>query len=192
KLVKQTEGVEIILCCFFQRRGLRFSNVDAHWNRRPSPALAQPAESFRDSIRAVVVETETVDQRSLLWKTENARLWVSPLRFGGHGPNLDETKAQGSPCGEGDTVFIQSSCKPNGIRKFYAEDSLWFRHGLKNLQRTQRKIDMRGDAQKRDCKMMRCLWIERKKQRPDESLVAILHWKMAVSAVMADILLASR
>src|SRR5438445_559882 len=32
--------------------------------------------------------------------------------------------------------------------------------------------------QKRDCKIMRCLGIERKEQRPDESLIAILHLPM--------------
>src|SRR5437660_287519 len=32
--------------------------------------------------------------------------------------------------------------------------------------------------QKRDCKIMRCLGIERKEQRPDESLIAVLHLPM--------------
>src|SRR5438552_17698494 len=32
--------------------------------------------------------------------------------------------------------------------------------------------------EKRDCKIMRCLGIERKEQRPDESLIAILHLPM--------------
>src|SRR5207247_8458700 len=100
KLAKQTERVEIIVCCFFQRRGLRFSNVDPHWNRRPSPALAQPAEPFCDSIRAVVVETETVDQRPLLRKTEDARLWVSLLTFGSHSSTLIKTDCHRCPRAE--------------------------------------------------------------------------------------------
>src|SRR5207247_1683690 len=61
KIAKQSKGIKVIVSSLFERRCTGFSNVDADWNCRPSPAFAQFAQPFRDDIRAVVVETEAIN-----------------------------------------------------------------------------------------------------------------------------------
>src|SRR4029450_9555140 len=46
---------------------------------------------------------------------------------------------------------------------------------LKKTQRTQGKVDIGSAAEQCDSQMVRRLGVERKEQRPDESLVAIFH-----------------
>ena len=65
--------------------------------------LAQP---ICDRVRAIVVESETIDQRVLLWQSEDPRLRISRLRFCSHGPDFDETEPERRPRWKSNAVFI--------------------------------------------------------------------------------------
>ena len=157
--------------CVLQRRRLRLANVDPDRNRRPSPVLAQLVQSFRDHVRAIVVESETIDQRLLLGKTENARLRVSRLPFRGHRAEFDETKTESRPRRQGHAVLVQSGRKSDRIWKVKAEERFRFRWRLKESERAQRKIKLRSAAKQFDGKTMSGLGIQRKEQRPNQPLV---------------------
>src|SRR3989442_15892636 len=77
KIVKQSKRVQVIVCGLFERRCPGFPDVDAYWNRRPTPTFAQPAQSFGDRVRPVVIKTEAIDQRLLVGQSKDAWLRIS-------------------------------------------------------------------------------------------------------------------
>src|SRR6202011_3412571 len=146
----------------------------------------------RDRIRPLVVESEAIDQRRLFWESKNARFRISGLRFSSHSADLNETKTERGQRGQGNAVLIETGGQSDRISKSQAESGFWFRRGFKKLQCAQGQIDPGSAAQECDREMMRRFRIDRKKKRPNESLVGIHSRKTAFQAVMADMLPACR
>src|SRR5205085_6824604 len=107
-------------------------------------ASPQSAQSTRNCVGAVVVETETVDQRILFRETKDSRLRITRLRRRGDRADLDKTKPKRRPCRQRDPIFVESSSQPNRVREIQSEKCFRFFRRLKDFQRAKRKIDM-GD-----------------------------------------------
>ena len=116
------ERVKIILGRLFERRDFRFPDVDTDWNLRPAFALSQSPQSIGHHIGAIVIETESINQCLLLRVTEDSRLRIPRLRFGGHSSDFDKAEAQRGPCGKRDPVLIEARGQPDRIAKGQAEE----------------------------------------------------------------------
>src|SRR5262249_48049410 len=116
---------EIIVRSPFERCCTGFSNVDTNWNCRPSPAFAQFRQPFRDDVRAVIIETESIDQCVLLRQSKDAGLGIPRLRFRSDGPDFDEPEPERCPGGKCNTVFVQPGSKSDRIWKVQAEERSW-------------------------------------------------------------------
>src|SRR5262249_44291299 len=108
---------------------------------RPAPALSQFIQATGDRVRAIIVKPEPVDERVLPWKTKNARLGISRLRFCGHGSDLNETEAHRGPGRQRDAVFVEPCGKPDRISKGQTEKLFRGRRWVKNFKPARRNIE---------------------------------------------------
>jgi hypothetical protein len=134
---QKTERIKIIRDRFFDRRDLRFADVDADGNAWPTAALAQFSQACRDSVGTVIVESEPVDQRALLRITENARPRVPRLGLCRNGADFDEAKTERGPGGNCDAILIEASGQADWIGESKAEYSFRFRCRLETFERAQ-------------------------------------------------------
>ena len=131
--MQSLKRIAIIGRSFFQRRDFRFADVDSDRHARPAPALAQFPQPFRDNVRAIVIESEPIDQRLLLGITKDARLRVSRLRLGCDRSDLDEAEAERFPRGKRDAIFIEAGGQADRVREINSENRFGFRWRLKSL-----------------------------------------------------------
>jgi hypothetical protein len=84
--------------------------------------LPQFLQTLRHRVGTVIVKSESIDKRTVLWVTKNPRARVSRLCLGGHGPDLDEAKPECFPGRNGNAVFVETCRQPDRISEFQAED----------------------------------------------------------------------
>src|SRR5436190_11107393 len=109
EFTQEPEREKIIIRRFFNRSYLRLSDIDAYWNSGPATALSQPTQPGRNDFRAVVVKTESIDQRFLLRISETPRLRVSGLSFRRNRADFGETEAECCPGRQCHTILIETS-----------------------------------------------------------------------------------
>src|ERR1700730_13972126 len=124
--------MQIIVRRLINGREFGFANVDADRNCRPTTTLAEPTQTVRHDIGAVVVETETINQRLLLAVAKNARPRISLLRLRCHGADFDETETKRRPGRKSNPVLIEAGGQTNRIRKGNPEERERFGRGLKS------------------------------------------------------------
>ena len=126
--------------------------------QRPLPRSLRNRSAIASA--PIVIKTETIDQRSLLGQSKDARLRISRLRFRGHGADLDKTETKRRPGRKRDAVFVQAGSKSDWIPKVQAEKRFRSRRWLKTSEHSQREIEMRSTAKHFECEMMRVLGIQ--------------------------------
>src|SRR5690349_20806602 len=151
--------MKIIFRRLVDRRGLRLPQIDPDRNLRPAAALPQLTQTISDDIRAIVVETETINQRVVFGITKHTRLRISRLRLCGDRPDFNEPKAQRLPRRERYSVFIESRGETHRIREFDTKNCSRLRRRLKSTQDAQRKIDIRCAAKDVEGQVVRSLGI---------------------------------
>src|SRR5437763_16329399 len=120
--MQAAKRIEIIIGCSFDRRGHRFPNVNSNPAvARPTTASSQFIQPISDRVRAVVVETETIDQSSLFREPENPRLRITGLRFRGDGTDFNETESERGPSWNCHTVLVEASGEADRIREIQHE-----------------------------------------------------------------------
>ena len=131
---QEAERIKIIRHRLFDRRDLRFADVDADGDGRPAAALAQFSQARRDDVGAVVVKPEAVDQRALLWITENARLRIPGLGLRGNGADLDKAKAERGPGGNRDSILVEAGSEADRVWESKPENGSRFRRRLETFE----------------------------------------------------------
>ena len=137
EFAQEPEGVKIIVRCFLDRRDLRFSEVEADRYSRPAATPPQGAQSGRDDLGPVVVETQPIDQRFLRRISENPWLRVSGLSFPRDGADLDKTEPKRCPRRQRDAILVETGSQSDGIWESDAEECSWFRAWLKTVKRAE-------------------------------------------------------
>src|SRR6266550_4355501 len=72
-------------------------------------------QTISNHFRAVIVETEPIDQRAFFWITKNARARIARLRLRRDRPNFDKRKSERFPRRERNTIFVQAGCEPDAM-----------------------------------------------------------------------------
>src|ERR1700730_2762162 len=133
-------------------------------------------KTISNHFRAVIVETESIDERAFFWITKNTRARIARLRLRSHRSNFDKGKPERFPGGERNTIFVQTSSEPDAMTEIQSESrhrrdrvSLFWKHWS-------------GGAQKREREVMRGFGMERKKKRTNKALVnhlwqRIIYWR---------------
>src|SRR4051794_29658570 len=129
-------------------------------------------------VRAVVIKAKPIDQCSLLGETKDPRLWISRLCLSRHRADLDETKTQGGPRRQRQPVLVQAGGQADWIWEIEAKEFFGVRFRLKGFQPTQNRIRPRRGPQTGNGEMMRRFGIDRKQERPNESLITVFHLPM--------------
>ena len=68
-----------------------------------------------DGGRALVVKTQAVNERSVLSKTKNPRLWIARLGFGGDCAEFGKPESQGGPDQGNCRIFVIAGRQADGI-----------------------------------------------------------------------------
>src|SRR5437667_12911634 len=78
-------------------------------------------KAIGNHFRAVIVESEPIDQRALFWITKDARARIARLRLRSHCSNFNKRKSERFPRRQRDAIFIQSSGEPNPMPEIQSE-----------------------------------------------------------------------
>src|SRR5437879_256698 len=116
-------------------------------------------KTISNHFRAVVVETEPIDERAFFWITKNARPRIARLCLCRHRSNFDKRKPERFPGRERDTIFVQTSGEPDAMTKIQSER----RHRRARVGRFWKQRS--DDAQTREREVRRGFGVERKKKR---------------------------
>src|ERR1041385_5242451 len=115
--MKFAKAVEIIRWGLFERRHFRLAQIDSDRDRRASRTVAQLLQTRRDDVRAVVVETEAIDEGQLLRIPKNARPRIARLRLSRNRADLDEAKTERLPGRNGHAILIEAGREADRIRE---------------------------------------------------------------------------
>src|SRR5213595_101395 len=78
-------------------------------------------KAIGNHFRAVIVESEPIDQRAFFWITKNARARIARLRLRSHSSNFNKRKSERFPRRERDAIFIQTSRESNPVPEIQFE-----------------------------------------------------------------------
>src|SRR5205085_2914654 len=135
-------------------------------------------KAIGNHFRAVIVESEPIDQRAFFWITKNARARIARLRLRSHSSNFNKRKSERFPRRERDAIFIQTSGEPDAMMKIQPE----YRHrrGLFSRFWKQRC----GDAAHREREVMGGFGVERKETRAEKALVnhSCSRWRALIAS----------
>lgn len=81
-----------------------------------------PAEALGEGFCSLIIEAHSVDEGFISGKAEHAGQGVSRLWLGGDSAEFDESKAQGSHFPERGSIFVETSCEADGVRKLQAHN----------------------------------------------------------------------
>src|SRR4029453_5113989 len=115
--------------------------------------------------RAVIVETQPIDQRAFFWITKDARARIARLRLCGHCSNFNKEKHERLPRWYRDAIFVQTGGEPDAMPEIQSEHR--HRRGFFSCLWKRRP----SGGQKREREGMRGFGGERKKKGTQKALV---------------------